>query len=206
MKFTRSTYQGSPCWKLTSRWVYFDADWNTRFPFGASLCLRIGPYRPWPDPDSEHRQPKRGFTLDLNAPLGEPNRLYLWGAKCEYMIGLISWWTFRETGRMETKRGMVIDGDHVRCRPHLVRGQAWDWKRSEGTGPPRWRWIVIHPNDWRDRWARAHPQEAAEAERRKAEIKARIGRQITDEINADPAEVARLRQARQSARELRKEA
>jgi hypothetical protein len=160
LKFERTTYAGSPNWRLTGRWIYFDAEWNTRWPFGICMCLRLGPAHPWPEPGSEHRQAKRGFTLDLNAPLGEPNRLYLWGARREYMIGLVSWWTFRETGR----EGRVIQGDHVRCRPHLVRGQAWDWKRDEARDWRRddsWRWLVIHPSDWRDRWARAHPEEAA---------------------------------------------
>jgi hypothetical protein len=173
MKIKRSKYHGSPCWHVTGRWVYFDADWNTRWPFGTSLCLRIGPYRPWPDPGSERRQPKRGFTLDLNAPLGEPNRLYLWGARREWMIGLVSWHEFRETSREEKVAGgrkrAIVHGETVRCRPHLERGQARDWKRSEGTNPPRWRWIVVRPNDQWERWARAHPDEAAAAERRRLE-------------------------------------
>ncbi len=155
MKFTRSTYHGSPCWKVTADWLYADADWNTRWPFGAGLCIRIGPQHPWPDPDSKHRQAVRGFTLDLNAPLGEPNRLYLWGARREYMIGLIQW---RDDYGEETRW------------PRLVRGQAWNWRTCEGSD--RWRWIVVHPNDWRDRWARSHPAEAAAANDRHAARKA----------------------------------
>lgn len=180
MKFTRSRYPAipgreeldSPCWTVKGRWLYFDADWNTRWPFGTSLCLRIGPQRPWPDPGSSHKQPKRGLTLDLNAPLGEPNRLYLWGGRRQWMIGLISWHKLRETGRED---GVPVLSE-FRCRPHLVRGQAWDWKRSEGSTPPRWHWIVIHPNDYRERWACAHPEEAAALERRQAARKAAGGR------------------------------
>jgi hypothetical protein len=158
LKFTRTAYFGSPCWNASGRWFWFDADWNTRFPFGTSAGLRIG------------RQPRRvagglGFTLDVNAPLGEPARLYLWGPKRHYMIGLASWHEWQETGT-ETRTIMarpetVHLGHDVRCRPRIVRGQAWDWKRSEYTDPPRWRWIVVAPNDSSERWEQAHPEEAA---------------------------------------------
>ena len=161
MRFKRNTYEGAPCWTVSGRWLYFDADLNTRWPFGISLGVRVGTRRPWPHPDSTYKQARRGVTLDLNPPMGEPNRLYVWGARREYMIGLVSWHEFRETGRRQSSRGTIVEGKHVRCRPRLVRGQAWDWKLSEGTVPPRWRWIVVHPNDWRDRWANAHPAEAA---------------------------------------------
>lgn len=176
MKFKRSRYPdipgheqySSPCWKLTGRWIWADIDWNMRFPFGASIGVSVG------------RNPKPGnrslgFCLDINAPIGEPNRLYLTGPRRDWMIGLITWWTFRETGRHETTHnGRVItqiEGEDVRCRPRLERGQAWDWKRSEGSD--RWRWIVSHPRDWADRWAAAHPEEAAAAEERRRQMKAK---------------------------------
>lgn len=63
----------SPCWSITGKYLYFDADFNTRFPYGTSLCLRIGRGGPEKAPSGAP-----GFTLDVNAPLGEPNRLYLW--------------------------------------------------------------------------------------------------------------------------------
>jgi hypothetical protein len=63
---------GSPCWSFTSEWLYFDADWNVKFPYGTSLCLRVG------RSEQLGHAGAPGFTLDVNAPLGEPNRLYLW--------------------------------------------------------------------------------------------------------------------------------
>ena len=178
MKFKRSRYPrhpsterySSPCWTLTGRWIWVDIDWNTRFPFGASIGVTFGHK---PAPGSGDRA--LGFCLDVNAPLGEPNRLYLTGPRRDWMVGLITWWTFRETSQQSVVRNgrtiTQIEGDDVRCRPRLERGQAWDWKRSEGGD--RWRWLVIHPADWRERWARAHPVEAAEAERRSTEREAR---------------------------------
>ena len=56
-----------------------------------------------------------GFLLDLNAPFGEPNRLYLMTRRWHVTVSLISWWTFRQTGR----EGRTVHGDWVRCRPHL---------------------------------------------------------------------------------------
>lgn len=172
MKFTRSRYPdrakySSPCWKLTGRWVRADADWNTRFPFGVSLGV-TGP----------------GFfrlCLDVNAPLGEPNGLYLTGPRRNYMIGLLAWHTEKVTHVTTSPRGRRIAcTKHVWCWPRLERGQSWDWKRSEGSD--RWRWLVIHPNDSWERWARAHQEEAAAAERRRAEHAARAAaRKAADE-------------------------
>ena len=193
MKFTRSRYPdipgreqySSPCWTLESRWLWADADWNTRFPFGVGLCVRLGPREPRPQHTPECKMdcrcewPERRrtpqFTLDVNAPLGEPNRLYLWLPGLDVMIGLVSWHTEIETG---TRQQVIFGREQtvhlmktVRCRPRLERGQAWDWKRSAWSD--RWRWLVVHPADWAERWARAHPAKAAEAQRRRAEYKAR---------------------------------
>jgi hypothetical protein len=187
MKFTRTVYpdypgvKGSPCWQIKSRWLYADADWNTRFPFGTSLGVRIGPREPEPPHKPEcktdcrcewpERRPTPGFTLDLNAPLGEPNRLYLTGPRRRYMIGLLSWHGEVETG---TRQEVIMGREQtvhltktVRCWPRLIRGQAWDWRRCEGTRPSRFRWLVVHPNDYRERWAAAHPAEAAERTRKR---------------------------------------
>ena len=112
MKFIRTTYpdypgaQGSPCWKLEGTRIDIDADWNTRFPFGTSFGLNVG-RQPLPmvhEPGCStvtritaegitgcrcefpaNRTP--GFLLDLNAPLGEPNRLYLWLRAWHVIIG-----------------------------------------------------------------------------------------------------------------------
>lgn len=82
----------SPCWKATASWLYLDADWNTRFPWGTSLCLRIGKG----DPQAQAGAP--GFTLDLNAPLGEPNRLYFWLPSWHGWISLPQLRTMEMTG------------------------------------------------------------------------------------------------------------
>ena len=168
MQFTRSSYEGSPCWKLTGRRVWADAEWNTRWPYGTSLCIRFGSH-----PEIIRRP---GFTLDVNAPAGEPSRLYLWGPERYYMIGLLSWHRFRETGRDTAtvfgREVPLVRGGYVRRRPRPVRGQAWDWKQSAASD--RWRWIVVTPADWRERWAAAHPAEAEAAGERLAEFRERI--------------------------------
>ena len=147
MKFTYSRYPegtsfSSPSWLIEARWLWLDIDWNTRWPFGFCACIRIGR-------KTTGRLPARGLTLDLNAPLGEPNRLYVFGSRWHYMIGLISWHSERETGT----RQQVIMGrettvhlmEDYRCRPRIVRGQAWDPEQRRFTLPPRWVWIVRSP-------------------------------------------------------------
>src|SRR6266498_3857319 len=115
MKFTHSTYpdypgaDGSPCWNLKSRWLYFDADWNTRFPFGTSLCIRLGPQ---PEgPRTPNLNP--GFTLDVNAPLGEPNRLYVWlGGGWQVILGLPEFRDFRVT-----RKSRNSGSPRITCQP-----------------------------------------------------------------------------------------
>lgn len=145
-------FRGSPCWTVTARWLYADLDVNTRFPYGGCLCIRVGPKHPWPDPGSTHRQARHGFTLDVNAPLGEPNRLYVFSARRQHMIGLATWhdWepTTTEIRTIGGRERAVHCGRDVRCRPRLVRGQrhnwatgrAWDWQ-----DPAAWRWWVTRP-------------------------------------------------------------
>lgn len=193
MMFTRSRYPdipgreqyAAPCWKLAGRWIWADADWNTRFPYGVSLCVRFGPREPEPPHKPECKTDCRcdwpaqtqtpRFTLDVNAPLGEPNRLYVTGPRRQYMIGLLTWHTEVVTHvATEVQRGKERRISHmkrVRSWPRLVRGQAWDRKGCKWS-QDRWRAIVITPGDWEKRWARAHPEEAAEAEQRHAGYKA----------------------------------
>lgn len=152
VKFKRSTYpdipgvKGSPCWTATGRWLYFDADWNTRRPYGTSLCLRLqSPH--WPDKGP-------GFTLDVNPPLGEPNRLYLFLWRRHVIIGLPSVRDFRETSRETGPRGIrVIHGVHFsnwrhphidgcsRYEYHQVNGE---WVRDAKPAPFRWGWLTIY--------------------------------------------------------------
>ncbi len=146
MKFKRSNYCDSPCWTLKGRWIWADADWNTRWPFGASAGIRIGPYRPI-DAKSKITMPRDGLLLDLNAPLGEPNRLALTLGGWQITLGLISWWTFRETGR----EGRMIHGDYVRCRPHLDglsryryhKDETGGWVRNNKPEPLHWGWLTM---------------------------------------------------------------
>lgn len=154
MEFTHTIYPdipgrpdaGSPCWQLKGRWLDADADWNTRFPFGVCLSVRVGPYRVV-DPKRGVRLPLRGFALDLNAPLGEPNRLAFFSPRWHITLGLVSWWTFRATGR----EGRMIHGEHVRCRPHLVgldryryhQDESGRWVRNEKPEPWHWGWLTV---------------------------------------------------------------
>lgn len=77
-----------------TRWLLLDADWNARFPFGASACLRLGRSSKPGRPDVP------GLTLDVNAPLGEPNRLYLWGRSWAAIVSLPQLRAVRLTGEV----------------------------------------------------------------------------------------------------------
>ena len=155
MKFTRSTYPdypgmtGDPCWRLKGSWLDIDADWNTRFPFGASFSFRIGPQ---PPSRAVNRTP--GFLLDLNAPLGEPNRLYLHLVRWHATLGLPSVRDFRETGREVTVSGKrVIHGEYFSNwrHPHLDgldrykyhQDEAGRWTRNDKPEPFHWSWLTI---------------------------------------------------------------
>ncbi len=161
MKIKFSMYEDKiPCLAITAKYLYFDCDFGTPwYKPGVCLCIRIGRKR-----DDKHGLPRApGFTLDIHDPLGAPNRLYLWGPKRHYMIGLIGFHRFKETGRRQSvnkwsgRPTTMIEGHQVLTWPHLIRGQAWDWKKNEGTNDPIvWRWIVIHPNDYRERYDRTH--------------------------------------------------
>lgn len=159
-------------------------DLNVHFPYG--FCAGISWGKRWERDVGGDKVsfPLLSISMDLNAYHGEPNRIYMNGPQRHYMIGLISWHTFRETGRQtkphpiplnENRTITVIDGKHVRTWPHIVRGQRWDWEKSEGMDIHRkdaWRWIVVTPHDSHERWKRAHPEEAAEQEARHAEYRA----------------------------------
>jgi len=144
MKFIRTTYpdypgmQGSPCWKIKSRWLDIDADWNMRFPFGVCLGIHVG------------RQPPPGFTLDLNAPEGEPNRLYIWLGRWHAILGLPSCRDLRPTGRYvggsqvwehySSWRSLHIDG----CARYLShKDETGKWVRNDKPEPLHWGWLTI---------------------------------------------------------------
>ncbi len=150
MKFTRTTYPelagrpalGAPCWRLTGRWIYLDADWNTRFPFGTSWCLRIGPS----SQPGHHGAP--GFTLDLNPPLGEPNRLYLFLGRWFVILGLPTLRTSQPTG--EKVNGVAVYRDCLswprlgstgRYRYH--RRDDGRWVRNSKPEPRHWGWLTV---------------------------------------------------------------
>jgi len=156
VRFTRSTYpdypgiSGSPCWQVKGRWLYFDADWNTRFPFGTSVAVHVGPQ---PDrTDQPNLTP--GFLLDLNAPLGEPNRLYLWLGRWHVILGLPSVRSTRETGRTGTFRGQeipVIENFSNWLHPHIDgcdryryhQDDTGRWIRNDKPEPLHWGWLTM---------------------------------------------------------------
>jgi hypothetical protein len=159
VKFTRSVYplipgredDGSPCWQLTSRLVRVDADWNTRFPFGVSFGLDAGP-------DSVPRRIRTGFLLELNAPLGEPNRLYVHGFGWHITLGLPAVQRFRETGRERRTNSAgreitVARGEHFNdwlhpyidglSRYRYHQDECGKWVRNEHPEPRHWGWLTI---------------------------------------------------------------
>jgi hypothetical protein len=155
MHFTRSAYPdipgataiSSPCWQLTSRCLWLDVDWNTRPPFGASLGLKLGEGQPRPG--------GWGLTLDINPPIGEPNRLHLQLGRWSVILGLPSVRDFRVTGREVTlpsgKR--VIAGEHFSnwLHPHIDgcsryryhQDTSGAWVRNSKPEPLHWGWLTI---------------------------------------------------------------
>jgi hypothetical protein len=171
VKFTRSSYPaytgipGSPCWKLQGHWVDIDADFNTSFPFGLSVSVHVGRqpppvlHKPECARDCHCELPAftPGFLLDLNAPLGEPNRLYLWSRHSAITFGLPSVRDFRETGReTRTVSGRPvtqIHGKHFNNwrhphidgidRYHYHRDSEGNWVRNPEPEPLHWGWLTI---------------------------------------------------------------
>jgi len=177
VKFTRTTYpdypgmKGDPCWKLQGRWINIDADWNTRFPFGTSLGLHVGRQ----PPPMVHipgcsrmttysaggvsgcrceipvnRTP--GFLLDLNPPLGEPNRLYLHLSRWHVTLGLPSVRGSKPTG--EIYRGAPVYR-HCLTWPHIDGLDRYRyrkdgdgrWVRNDKPEPLHWGWLTIKRRD-----------------------------------------------------------
>jgi hypothetical protein len=186
MKFTRSTYPdfpgagGSPCWKIKGKWVDVDADWNTRFPFGTSLSVHVG-RQPPPrvhEPGCPRLtritaegisgcqcefkpNPTPGFLIDLNAPLGEPNRLYLWAGPWHVILGLPEFRNSRPTGEESTVVifGREIPSIHMEYftnwRPHIAgcgrykyhQDPEGKWVRDEKPAPGHWGWLTVTRRD-----------------------------------------------------------
>lgn len=122
MKFTRSRYPaypgcpGDPCWALKAKYLWIDIDWNPRFPFGACAGFYFGP---------EHEDHLRsgGFTIDVNPPLGEPNRLY---------ASAFGW---RVTLALSPGHGISRYNYHQVDEDH--------WERNDKPEPGHWGWLTV---------------------------------------------------------------
>jgi hypothetical protein len=144
-------YYGALCVTLDGPGLWVDADFNRRFPYG--ICLGVKTGRKHPLPGASHlRMPRTGFSLDVNAHFGEPNRLSLTGPRRVWTIGLISWHDQVQTGTRQERIAGRVQTVHemrtVRVWPRLVRAQGWDWKTGRALDyrdDKSWRWIVSHP-------------------------------------------------------------
>jgi hypothetical protein len=143
VKFKRSSYFGAPCCRASGRWFWFDADWNTRFPFGTSLGLRVGRrqeaiHKPGCETDCQCRisLPPHGFTLDVNAPAGEPNRLYIWLARWHVTLALPQ---VRAECADDSRRPRI--GSIGRYRYH--QDSDGKWVRNDKPDPLYWGWLTI---------------------------------------------------------------
>lgn len=156
MKFTRSIYpeipgfSGSPCWELEGEQFWIDADFNTRFPFGLSFCFRTGPKRASHDGVHEnYLRPGPGFSLDLNPPLGEPNRLYMWAGRWHVILGLVSFRRDVPTGAVDDNGipefRTVLGWPHIdgcsRYRYHQAANG--EWVRDDKPHPGSWGWLDV---------------------------------------------------------------
>lgn len=136
-------------------------------PFGTSFSLRVGQQ----PPPVAHQAgcktdcrceipPNRmpGFLLDVNPPLGEPNRLYLWLGRWHVTLGLPSVREFRETGRDRTagrngREITTVHGEHFSnwLHPHIDgcdryryhRDGDGKWIRNDKPEPFHWGWLTI---------------------------------------------------------------
>jgi hypothetical protein len=135
------SYQGYPCWKLrVGKLIRVDLDWNTD-RFGGCLGVRIGTRH---DPDfGRYDSGWCALTLDWMAPLGEPNRLYLFGPKWEWMLGLPDNRSLEETGEYHDGIAVVRE---VTGRWGLTRGQAWTRRKGWRNELP-YRVLVRSPRD-----------------------------------------------------------
>ena len=146
MKFTRSTYpdypgvNGDPCWTLEGKYLWVDADWNPRFPFGVCFGFAVGKQQ------GTHKIHPYSLCLDLNAPLGEPNRLYLNGRRWHVILGLL---TTRKDVFWSDESGDWFK--EVRTWPRVVRCSRYkyhrdeegDWERDDKPAPLHWGWLTI---------------------------------------------------------------
>src|SRR6266536_1088863 len=91
-----------------------------------------------------------GFTLDVNAPLGEPNRLYVWlGGGWQVILGLPEFRDFRVTRR----EGHVIHGEYFTdwLHPHIGgcdryryhQDEDGQWVRNARPARGHWGWLTI---------------------------------------------------------------
>lgn len=140
LEFTRGEYFGAICWELKfKRWAA-DVDWNTRFhlPSGFSLgahsTRRQGKFPAW------------SWCLEVNAPLGEPNRLYLHGWKWWAIVGLPSFrmetWPEENGGMLRHVRKLHIDG----CVKHPLlnhKNENGEWVPNDRPERTHWGWLTV---------------------------------------------------------------
>lgn len=108
--------------------------------------------RPGPGNEPDRRP---GFTFDLNAPHGEPHRIFFYSRRRRVTIGLLSFQEFRETGRRTALngRGTAIDGEWHRnwLHPHCTgisryryhEDENGKWVRNDKPEPMHWGWLTI---------------------------------------------------------------
>lgn len=151
VKFTRGRYPDypqiddrykCPCWSLTGKNLWIDIDWNTRFPFGISASVSLG------EKDDGHFYPF-GLTLEVNPPLGEPNRIYAHAFRWWLILGLPQFRSERPSGR--EINGVPVWESYISWRPHLAgcsrygyhKDENDEWVRNAKPNPLNWGWLTI---------------------------------------------------------------
>ena len=149
MKFTRSGYPspdpgfGYPCWRLETRLFVIDVDWNVRGRIPVGMCCAVSDPAPPPGSDALLRW---SVCLDVNPPLGEPNRLYVnVGARAGWSVVLglpsLRWmeWPEENGGCVTWRRRLHIDG----CDRYRYRYEQDAWHRNSRPEPLHWGWLTI---------------------------------------------------------------
>lgn len=143
-------YRGTRCLRgKLGDLVAIDVDWR---PGHFGTCAWIGFGRRMQD---GHNVGWAAATLDWFDPDGAPNRLYLFGPRWHYMIGLPTnlHEEFEDTDETYTFRGEqvpLVRYRTVRGRWRVTRGQPWSredgWSQSWKTGSKDdWTWFVRSP-------------------------------------------------------------
>lgn len=146
MQFSRHDYFGAPEYITKTRRWKLDVEWNTRFPGGFSATLssfRKGVHK-------DGSLPAWTCCLEVNPPMGEPNRLYVSAWGWFMILGLPS----LKGERMISREGRAVHTERYLTWPHLDgcsrylhhRDEEGKWVRNDRPERGHWGWLTVYRN------------------------------------------------------------